>query len=62
VRGIDANPDMIERARKRFGDRVSEGYFPGAVPASWPRFGAIAILDVLEHMVDPHAFLAELSR
>ena len=62
VRGIDANPDMIERARKRLGDRVSEGYFPGAVPASWPRFGAIAILDVLEHMVDPHVFLAELSR
>jgi 2-polyprenyl-3-methyl-5-hydroxy-6-metoxy-1,4-benzoquinol methylase len=62
VRGVDANPDMVARARNRFGDRVAEGYFPGALPADWPRFGVIAILDVLEHMVDPKAFLAELSR
>jgi 2-polyprenyl-3-methyl-5-hydroxy-6-metoxy-1,4-benzoquinol methylase len=62
VRGVDANPDMIARAQKRFGDRVAEGYFPGALPVGWPRFGVIAILDVLEHMVEPKSFLAELSR
>ena len=62
VRGLDANPDMIARARKRFGERVAEGYFPGALPEDWPRFGVIAILDVLEHMVSPRDFLRQLSR
>jgi SAM-dependent methyltransferase len=62
VRGLDANPDMVARARKRFGDRVAEGYFPAAVPPGWPAFGVIAILDVLEHMVHPKDFLAQLAR
>ncbi|HXZ48489.1 MAG TPA: class I SAM-dependent methyltransferase [Usitatibacter sp.] len=59
--GLDANPDMVERARARFGGRAATGYFPDALPSDWPRFGAIAILDLLEHMVEPKVFLGQLA-
>ena len=60
VYGLDANPHMAARARALFGERVTTGYFPDAIPASWPSFSVISILDLLEHMVEPRAFLAEL--
>ena len=61
VYGLEANPDMISRARAVFGSRVAEGYFPGAIPEGWPTFDVIAILDLLEHMVVPGDFLSQLS-
>lgn len=61
VRGVEPNPDMVARAKKKLGDRVVAGYFPGALPAEWPPFDVIAILDLLEHMVEPRAFIGELA-
>lgn len=58
--GIEANPDMAAQAQAAFGARVVQGYFPLAMPAVWPAFQAIALLDVLEHIPEPHTFLARL--
>ncbi len=58
--GIEPNPMWVPLARAR-GVAVREGSFPAALTIS-ERFDCISILDVLEHIVQPKAFLAEVMR
>ncbi|MBX9595765.1 MAG: class I SAM-dependent methyltransferase [Roseomonas sp.] len=66
VLGLEPGRAAAAVARDRLGpkgrDRVIEGYFPDDLPAAERRFDAIAILDVLEHFVDPVAFLGTIRR
>lgn len=57
--GLDLNPEAVGIAKQRFGDRVALGEldasaFPGVV------FDAVTLVDVLEHVPDPAALLAQV--
>jgi SAM-dependent methyltransferase len=57
--GLDLNPEAVEVAKRRFGDRVALGelgdaVFPGVA------FDAVAMVDVLEHVPDPAVLLARV--
>ena len=57
--GLDLNPEAVGIAKQRFGDRVAQGVldesaFPGVV------FDAVTLIDVLEHVPDPTALLAQV--
>ena len=43
------------------GVSVIDGYFPQDFPDREQRFDAIAMLDVLEHIVEPRPFLREVK-
>lgn len=66
VLGLEPGKAAAAVARERLGEadrhRVIEGYFPADLPADQQRFDAISILDVLEHFVDPLAFLHLVKR
>lgn len=62
VAGIDLDAGYVERARKRVpGGDIRRG---GAADLPWPDagFDAAVCLDVLEHVPDPAAVVAELAR
>jgi 2-polyprenyl-3-methyl-5-hydroxy-6-metoxy-1,4-benzoquinol methylase len=54
--GIDPFEPFVLHCRSQ-GFRTALGYFPDDLPTDWPRFDAIALLDVLEHAADPRTFL-----
>ena len=58
--GIDLNRDAVEIARNRGLDAL-EGCFPQDLPVKRREFGAITMLDVLEHTEDPIGFLTMAS-
>jgi len=58
--GIDLNRDGVQIARNRGLDAL-EGCFPQDLPVERRSFGAITMLDVLEHTEDPSGFLASAS-
>lgn len=58
--GIDLNHDGVQIARNR-GLEAVEGCFPQDLPIERRSFGAITMLDVLEHTEDPVGFLASVS-
>jgi SAM-dependent methyltransferase len=58
--GIEPGRTMAGLLRQRFGSRFVEGYFPQDLPQNWPSFDLITLLDVLEHMRNPLAFLLEV--
>lgn len=66
VLGLEPGRAACAVARQRLGatsqGRVIEGYFPSHLPVDQASFDAIAILDVLEHFVDPQAFLRLIRR
>ena len=66
VLGLEPGKVAAAVARERLGEAnrgcVFEGYFPNDLPADQQSFDAISILDVLEHFVDPLAFLNRIRR
>ena len=58
--GIDLSRDGVQIARDR-GLDVLEGCFPQDLPIERAPFGAITMLDVLEHAEDPKGFLASVT-
>jgi SAM-dependent methyltransferase len=60
ARGIEVNPAAVELARKA-GHEVDVGNGE-ALPYADGRFGLLACLDVLEHVSDDEAALAEMRR
>lgn len=61
--GLDANREAIERARTRF-PSVAFVHAPDPLPLPFEdaTFESISLLDVLEHVPDQAALLAELAR
>jgi SAM-dependent methyltransferase len=61
VTGLEVNPAAVELARRRGFKEVTQG---GAerIPFADDRFGLIACLDVIEHVEDDGAALAESAR
>jgi len=57
--GIDLSSDGVQIARSR-GLNAVEGCFPQDLPVKMAPFGAITMLDVLEHAEDPIGFLASV--
>jgi 2-polyprenyl-3-methyl-5-hydroxy-6-metoxy-1,4-benzoquinol methylase len=59
--GLDLNPEAVRVAKQRFGDRVAQGEledsaFPGVA------FEVVTLIDVIEHVPEPAALLAEVHR
>ena len=61
VEGVDASPDAIEFCRRRGVPGVHEGQIE-QLPFADGAFDLILATDVLEHLRDDHAALAELRR
>lgn len=60
--GIDLNPESVEYARERLpGAKISEGNLLD-LPFGESEFDLVLCLEVLEHIPDPAAGLAELTR
>lgn len=57
--GIEINPTAVALSVQQ-GQAVVCGEYPSALPADWAPFDAIAIMDVLEHVTEPLAFLNSL--
>ncbi len=57
--GLESNPAYVAECR-RTGLRVEQGIFPQDLPAEWPRFNAVVMLDVLEHAPAPLDFLGRV--
>jgi SAM-dependent methyltransferase len=57
VYGVEPNPGAARAAREEFGDRVHAGVL-GADAFGGRRFDALTLMDVLEHVPEPKAFLA----
>lgn len=55
--GIEPDGAMAEILAAQYPSRFVTGYFPQDLPAEWPSFHLITLFDVLEHMLDPIAFL-----
>ena len=63
VEGIDIAQSAIDRARSRFSDlRFSVGSLEQGLPFSDSVFDAVWSTEVLEHLFDVHAGLAEMNR
>jgi SAM-dependent methyltransferase len=66
VLGLEPGRTAAAVAQERLGTpdrpRVIEGYFPQDLPANQQSFDVISILDVLEHFVDPQAFLRRIRK
>jgi len=60
--GIEPDRALARRLHHRYGDHCVTGYFPRDIPLDWASFDLIALLDVLEHIVEPVAFLHQLAR
>ncbi|HWL44713.1 MAG TPA: methyltransferase domain-containing protein [Ilumatobacter sp.] len=58
--GIEPDLAMAGPLGAEHRDRFATGYFPDDLPAGWPRFDVITLLDVLEHMPDPVGFAASI--
>jgi SAM-dependent methyltransferase len=59
--GVELNPWASARASEEVGVRVRTGAF-GAVPLHEARFGAVTMMDFLEHVPRPAEALAEAAR
>jgi 2-polyprenyl-3-methyl-5-hydroxy-6-metoxy-1,4-benzoquinol methylase len=60
--GVEPDRALARHLLDRHGQRCVIGYFPQDIPSVWPRFDLITLLDVLEHMVEPVAFLRQVAR
>lgn len=60
--GVEPDRALARYLHDRHGERCVTGYFPQDIPPHWPRFDLITLLDVLEHMVKPVAFLQQVAR
>ncbi|MFT3752547.1 MAG: class I SAM-dependent methyltransferase [Paludibacter sp.] len=58
--GIEPDRAQAQHLQSRHGARFATGYFPQDLPADWPRFDLVTLLDVLEHMVEPVSFLRQI--
>ncbi|HEV7519416.1 MAG TPA: class I SAM-dependent methyltransferase [Thermoanaerobaculia bacterium] len=61
VLGIEPSRWLADRARERLGDAVLCARFEDVTLAPGS-FDAVCLWDVLEHVADPHAFLAQAAR
>jgi SAM-dependent methyltransferase len=59
--GIDASPDAVARAVAR-GRRVQQGDVDRPLPFADASFDGVILKDVLEHVADPVAVVAEVRR
>ncbi|BAK75320.1 methyltransferase type 11 [Pseudogulbenkiania sp. NH8B] len=59
--GMEINPAAVQACRSAGLSAVC-GEYPCALPEEWGPFDAIALLDVLEHVADPLAFLDRVSQ
>lgn len=57
----EISPSCCESLRARFGERVHEGELPGA-PFAPDSFDAVVMIEVLEHLPDPLAYLVTARR
>jgi 2-polyprenyl-3-methyl-5-hydroxy-6-metoxy-1,4-benzoquinol methylase len=57
--GLDLNPEAVRVSQQKLGDRVAQGELSAA---SFPgvAFDVVTLIDVLEHVPDPAALLAEV--
>jgi 2-polyprenyl-3-methyl-5-hydroxy-6-metoxy-1,4-benzoquinol methylase len=63
ILGVDVAPDAIAHARERNGGaNIAYETIDGAVPAPDDSFDAVCSFQVLEHVEDPDAYLAEARR
>lgn len=60
AQGVEINPAAVAHCRQQQLQAVC-GEYPCALPADWGPFDAVLMLDVLEHLPDPLAFLARVS-
>lgn len=58
--GVEINPAAVAHCLQQ-GLQAVCGEYPCALPAAWGPFDAVLMLDVLEHLPDPLAFLARVS-
>ena len=59
--GIEPDRAMAEPLGRLHPQHFINGYFPQDLPAAWPRFDLITLLDVIEHMVEPVPFLQSVK-
>jgi 2-polyprenyl-3-methyl-5-hydroxy-6-metoxy-1,4-benzoquinol methylase len=59
--GVEPDRAMAEPLGRLHPQRFVNGYFPQDLPAAWPQFDLITLLDVLEHMVEPVSFLQSVK-
>jgi 2-polyprenyl-3-methyl-5-hydroxy-6-metoxy-1,4-benzoquinol methylase len=57
--GLDLNPEAVRVAREKFGVRIAQAEL-GASAFPGVDFDAVTLIDVLEHVPDPAALLAEV--
>jgi SAM-dependent methyltransferase len=62
VRGVELNPALIEDGRRHFGSLPIERVTGTALPAADGVFQVVMSFDVLEHIPDSDAHLAEVAR
>jgi 2-polyprenyl-3-methyl-5-hydroxy-6-metoxy-1,4-benzoquinol methylase len=59
--GIEPNPWAVQYAREKVGVEVRAGTF-GAVPVEGRRYGAVTMMDLIEHLPRPDDAVAEAAR
>ncbi|RMD02227.1 class I SAM-dependent methyltransferase [Aquitalea palustris] len=59
--GVEINPAAVAYCQQHGLDAICAEY-PCVLPAGWTGYDAVLMLDVLEHLPDPLAFLARLAQ
>ncbi len=60
VDGVDTSPENIRIAKARFGLELKQGFFEEMPRRAFP-FSAVAIMDVIEHVENPHRMLQKAN-
>ena len=59
--GVEINPAAVAYCQQQGLDAIC-GEYPCLLPSGWTNYDAVLMLDVLEHLPDPLAFLARLAQ
>lgn len=61
VQGVELSPFAAHHAQEHLGLLVAQGDFPGT-PLPAAGFDVVTLWDVIEHLADAHAMMAEIAR
>ncbi len=61
ITGIEPSAMLVEEAKKLYNIELFQGTIENFVPTAGQKFAVITLLDILEHLVNPDAFMEKIS-